>query len=109
MITKSVAINAYQHAMGNRAQALNNSVSKSLKKTPTPVQGFDETLTNSLKTVNNMQSEKKVMIEEFASGKDMNVHELMITMKKAGLAMEMTGAVRSKLMSAYQEVMRMPF
>lgn len=56
-----------------------------------------------------MQSEKKMMIEQFASGKSQNVHELMITMQKAGLAMQMTGAVRGKIMQSYQEIMKMPF
>ncbi len=109
MVASSIAINAYQTAMGNRAQSVNNTVAKSLKKPQAPVQGFDETLSKSLNTVNEMQAEKKLMIEEFASGKNLNVHELMITAKKAGLAMEMTGAVRSKVMQAYQEIMRMPF
>jgi flagellar hook-basal body complex protein FliE len=49
------------------------------------------------------------MIEEFASGKRQNVHELMITMQKAGMAMSMTSAVRAKVMSAYQELMKMSF
>lgn len=108
MVVKSVAINAYQNAMGNRAKSVNETVTNALKKPQAPVKGFDETLTESLQSVNAMQSEKSAMIKEFASGKNMNVHELMITMKKAGLAMEMTGAVRSKLMQSYQEIMRMP-
>lgn len=109
MVVTSVAINAYQNAMGNRAKSVNDTVANSLKKPQAPVQGFDETLTKSLNTVNEMQAEKKMMIEEFASGKNMNVHELMITAKKASLAMQMTTTVRSKVMQAYQEVMRMPF
>ena len=109
MIVKSVAINAYQNAMDVRRRSVDNTVSKALKKPQAPAQDFKDTLTDSLKTVNDMQSEKKMMIEEFASGKKQNVHELMISMQKAGLAMQMTGAVRSKLMQSYQEIMRMPF
>jgi flagellar hook-basal body complex protein FliE len=30
-------------------------------------------------------------------------------MQKAGMAMQMTGAVRSKIMTAYKEIMQMPF
>lgn len=109
MVVKSIAINAYQNAMGNRAQSVEQKVAKSLAKAPKPAKDFSETLTDSLEGVNNMQSEKKKMIEEFASGKSQNVHELMITMQKAGLAMQMTGAVRGKIMQSYQEIMRMPF
>jgi flagellar hook-basal body complex protein FliE len=49
------------------------------------------------------------MIDEFASGKSQNVHELMISMQKAGMAMQLTGAVRSKVMASYKELMQMPF
>lgn len=109
MVVKSVAINAYQSAMGVRQKSVEEKVAQSLAKAPKPAQAFSETLGNSLKGVNSMQSEKKKMIEEFASGKSQNVHELMITMQKAGLAMQMTGAVRNKIMASYQEVMKMPF
>lgn len=109
MVIKSVAINAYQSAMDVRRKSVDSTVTKALKKPQKPQQEFQETLTNSIKGVNDMQAEKKQMIEEFASGKSQNVHELMITMQKAGLAMQMTGAVRSKLMQSYQEIMRMPF
>jgi len=109
MVVKSVAINAYQNAMDIRRRSVDNTVAKSLKKPQQPVEGFGDTLKKSLDSVNEMQSEKKMMIEEFASGKNQNVHELMITLQKAGLAVSMTSAVRSKLMTAYQEISRMQF
>ncbi|QJB57259.1 flagellar hook-basal body complex protein FliE [Pseudodesulfovibrio sp. zrk46] len=109
MVVKSVAINAYQNAMLQRRKSVDDKVTKSLVKPQAPVKDFKDTFTDSLKTVNDMQAEKKQMIEEFASGKKQNIHELMISMQKAGLAVQMTGAVRSKLMQSYQEIMRMPF
>ncbi|MDO9081765.1 MAG: flagellar hook-basal body complex protein FliE, partial [Humidesulfovibrio sp.] len=45
----------------------------------------------------------------FAAGKDHNVHELMISLQKAGLAMSMTSAVRSKILQSYQELTKMQF
>lgn len=109
MVVKSVAINAYQSAMGNRARTIKQTVDESLKKAPEPVKGFGETLQTSVEKVNDLQAHKKLMIEEFASGKTQNVHELMISMQKAGMAMQMTGAVRSKIMQSYKEIMQMPF
>lgn len=72
-------------------------------------QAFGDTVIDSLKNVNNMQSEKSRMIDEFASGKNQNVHELMITMQKASLAVSMTSAVRTKVMAAYKEIMQTHF
>lgn len=109
MIVKSIAINAYQNAMDVRRRLVDNTVAKTLQKPQTPVQGFNDTLKSSLAKVNNMEAEKRTMIEEFASGKTQNVHELMITMQKAGLAMQMTSAIRSKVMTSYKEIMQMPF
>jgi len=70
---------------------------------------FSDTLKDSLKSVNHLQKESTSMIESFASGKRQNVHELMIAMQKSSLAMNMTSAVRNRLLEAYREVMRMPF
>ncbi|WP_285906914.1 flagellar hook-basal body complex protein FliE [Pseudodesulfovibrio pelocollis] len=108
MVIKSVAINAYQNAMDMRRRSVDSTVAARLLKPTPPAQGFNDTLKDSLVKVNDMESEKKLMIEEFASGKKQNVHELMITMQKAGLAMSMTSAVRNKVMTAYQEIMKMP-
>ena len=109
MVVKSIAINAYQNAMDIRRRSLEATVSGSLKKPQEPAQGFTETLKASLNKVNDLQTEKNQMIEEFATGKTQNVHELMITMQKAGMTMQMTGAIRSKIMASYKELMQMPF
>lgn len=109
MVIKSVAINAYQQAMGQKAKAIQDKVAGSLAKTQTHDQGFNNILKDSLAKVNDLEIQKDHMVEEFASGKNQNVHELMISMQKAGLAMSMTGAVRSKIMTSYQEIMRLSF
>lgn len=70
---------------------------------------FGQTLTESLTEVNNLQSQKNAMITSFASGETQNVHELMISMQKAGVAMNMTTAVRNKVLEAYKEMSKLQF
>ncbi|WP_045215919.1 flagellar hook-basal body complex protein FliE [Desulfonatronovibrio magnus] len=70
---------------------------------------FSDTLKNSLSKVNSMNTEKNEMIKSFAAGENENVHELMIAMQKSSIAMQMTTAVRGKVMEAYKELMHMPF
>ena len=70
---------------------------------------FSETLKSSLNSVNDMQAQKNQMIESFASGETQNVHELMISLQKAGLAVNMTSAVRNKVLEAYKELTRLQF
>lgn len=69
---------------------------------------FTQTLEDSLAQVNELQLEKSRMIKEFAAGENQNVHELMIALQKADLAMKVTTAVRSKVMEAYKQIMNMP-
>lgn len=106
MAASPLAIKAYTAA----SDLLNNSKSLTgAKSTKEATTSFAQTLGDSLTKVNSMQADKSRMIEEFASGKSQNVHELMITLQKASLAMDMTSAVRSKVMQAYQELMRIQF
>ena len=108
MNVKSVALQAYQNAIGTK-QSLESQIKSKVKAGREEGEGFDDALLHSLGRVNELETQKQSMIEEFAAGKSDNVHELMITMQKAGLAMSMTSAVRNKIMTAYQEILRMPF
>jgi flagellar hook-basal body complex protein FliE len=107
MAVSPLAIKAYSAA----SELLNNpkSLDAKNKSTKEATQSFAETIEESLAKVNEMQMDKSLMIQDFASGKNQNVHELMITLQKAGLAMDMTSAVRNKVMQAYQEIMRIQF
>lgn len=107
MAVSPLAIKAYSAA----SELLKNPRSLDGKNNSTKeaTQSFAATIEESLAKVNEMQEEKSLMIQDFASGKSQNVHELMITLQKAGLAMDMTSAVRNKVMQAYQEIMRIQF
>ncbi|MCM0753775.1 flagellar hook-basal body complex protein FliE [Desulfovibrio aminophilus] len=108
MIGSAYGIQAYQKAIG-RQTAIEGQVSKGLATNQPKNGGFLDALQNSLKEVNEMQSEKDAQITSFAAGKSENVHELMISLQKAGVAMSMTSAVRNKVLNAYQELMRISF
>ncbi|MGE9985109.1 flagellar hook-basal body complex protein FliE [Desulfovibrio sp. SGI.169] len=74
-----------------------------------PDNSFTSTVTNSLNKVNELQNAKAQAIDDFASGRTQNVHELMITMQKSSLAMKLTSAVRGKVLEAYKEISKMQF
>ena len=76
---------------------------------PRPENKFSDTLRSSLHEVNDLQITKNAMVESFASGETQNVHELMISLQKAGLAVNMTAAVRNKVLEAYKELTRLQF
>lgn len=71
--------------------------------------GFMDSVKKSLSEVNAEQTKKDQMVQSFATGESQNVHELMIQLQKAGVAMSMTSAVRGKVMDMYRELVKMPF
>ena len=74
-----------------------------------PANSFTDTAKQSLNRVNELQQAKDQAIVDFASGRNQNVHELMITMQKSSMAMKLTSAVRGKVLEAYKEISRMQF
>ncbi len=69
---------------------------------------FLDTVKDSLKEVNDLQIKKEELIKEFAAGKNQNIHELMIAIQKASIAVKLTTAVRNKVLEAYKQMMNMP-
>ncbi|MBW2091805.1 MAG: flagellar hook-basal body complex protein FliE [Deltaproteobacteria bacterium] len=72
-----------------------------------PVPGFKETLTDSIKKVNELQIKAHQAMENLATGRSQNLHETMIAIEQAEIAFKMMAQVRNKIMAAYQEIMRM--
>lgn len=93
----------------SKAQQTFDKAADSVPKFKRPETSFQDTLNSSLKEVNEMQGVKTQMIKSFATGENQNVHELMITLQKAGLAVNMTSAVRNKVLEAYKELSRITF
>ncbi len=106
MSVSDMALKAYTEAMQTGANLQGSNPGSGTQKTQDT---FTETLKESLGNVNELQGEKSEMVKAFASGESENVHELMISLEKAGVAMQMTSAVRNKVLETYQELMQMPF
>jgi flagellar hook-basal body complex protein FliE len=68
---------------------------------------FKDVLTESISKVNGLMNESDQQIEDLASGKSGNIHGTMIALQKADISFRMLLEVRSKVMNAYSEVMRM--
>ncbi len=109
MSIQSVGLKAYSTALQNFAKAERTAQSAAIASEKGAEKGFAEVLSTSLEKVNALQAERSAQITSFASGENQNVHELMISLQKAGLAMNMTTAVRNKVMEAYKELSRLQF
>ena len=69
---------------------------------------FAQTLMDVLKEVNDSQLNAKQVGNDFMTGRQsVDYHDLMISMERASVAMNLTMTVRNKILEAYQEINRM--
>ncbi|MFI5385571.1 MAG: flagellar hook-basal body complex protein FliE [Fimbriimonadales bacterium] len=69
---------------------------------------FAQTLMDVLKEVNNSQQNAVQVQNDFMTGRQsVDYHDLMIAMERANTAMNLTLAVRNKVLDAYQEIERL--
>lgn len=74
---------------------------------PTLIEGAGETFSQLFNEVNRLQLMADQKIQEFATSPEKDVHGTMIALQKADLSLRLFLQIRSKLTSAYQDIMRM--
>ena len=72
----------------------------------TAPESFGEMLTKSIKEVDAMQLDADKKIEGLMLGKAVTPHDAMIALEKADIAFKLMNQIRSKIVRAYEEVMR---
>jgi len=75
---------------------------------PTSSSGaFRSVLSDAIGRVEQFQQNSQTAIDKFLSGEDEEVHKVALATQQAELAFDLFLQVRNKVISAYQEVMRM--
>lgn len=69
--------------------------------------GFADSLQNLVGQVEKTSADANTAISNMV-GKTGDVHDAMIALQRAEMALELTVQVRNKLVQAYQDIMRMP-
>ena len=69
---------------------------------------FTELLNNLITSVNDLQLDAGKAQELMAAGEAADLHQVMIALEEAGVAMDLLLEIRNKLVDAYQTLMRMP-
>lgn len=91
--------------LGNRIDFKNAPLDGA--KEPGEVKSFGQFLADSISQVNDMQHQANVAMEKLASGESKNLHETMLAVEKADIAFRTMNQVRSKVLDAYREIMKM--
>jgi flagellar hook-basal body complex protein FliE len=68
---------------------------------------FGEILKNSIDEVNQLQIQADDAIDGLATGRQNDIHNTMVAMEKADVAFKLIMEIRNKVISAYEEIMRM--
>jgi flagellar hook-basal body complex protein FliE len=84
---------------------------RNLAQTPAapqkPGAGFGSMLADAIDRVNQVQQNAQGSIDKFLSGEDEEVHKVALATQQAALSFDLFLQMRNKVVSAYQEVMRM--
>jgi flagellar hook-basal body complex protein FliE len=95
----------------NRIESGTKSTLKPVGDSAQDINGLDKTfgdfLKDSIGQVNDLQHEANVAMEKLASGESKNLHETLLAVEKADIAFRTMNQVRSKVIDAYKEIMRM--
>lgn len=68
---------------------------------------FQDVLSTAIQTVESFGNNASASVERFLSGEGEELHTTVLATQKAELSFEMFLQVRNKVISAYQEIMRM--
>lgn len=85
--------------------ALGSSTSTASVNGSTP--SFGDMLSSLVNSVDKVQKNAQMEAKNVMLGKSDNIHQAMLSMQEASVAFSMMSEVRNKLVSAYQELMRM--
>ena len=74
-----------------------------------PVIGsFGQLVSDGLSQVNNQLIGSQVELQKLAMGDAQNLHQIMINLEESRVSFQLMMQVRSRLLEAYQDIMKMP-
>jgi flagellar hook-basal body complex protein FliE len=74
---------------------------------PANVPSFKDVLAESISEVQRLQNEADTTIKQLVAGEIKDVTEVMVAVERADVSFQTMMAVRNKVVSAYEEIMRM--
>jgi flagellar hook-basal body complex protein FliE len=73
-----------------------------------PTGAFQDVLSNAIKDVEAFGQNASASVDRFLSGEGEELHSTILATQRAELSFDLFLQVRNKVVSAYQEIMRMP-
>jgi len=79
-----------------------------LKQNPATGSNFSDLLSNFINSVNDTQNDAARMQNALLAGEPVELHDVMIKAEEAGLSMDLLLEIRNRLLSAYNDLIKMP-
>ena len=98
---------ALRQQLVERSELLQQLQAAKVPPAKAPQAGFGDALQSALAGVQAKQDTAEAMTTGFQTGEVTDVAKVMLARQEAGIAFEATLQVRNKLLSAYQDIMRM--
>ncbi len=96
-----------QSIVGPKASEKSQSIEPKTSDSSQKTKGFGDFLKDAVQDVNTVQNQAEKQIEGIVLNKPgFTSHEAMLALEKADIAFQLMNAVRSKIVRAYEEVMR---
>jgi flagellar hook-basal body complex protein FliE len=86
---------------------LTDTINNNKSKEKTEGNSFTQILQKKMEEANTLQKEANILTESFQAGGPVELHEVMLTMEKAEIALRLTVQIRNKLLEAYKEISQM--
>jgi len=68
---------------------------------------FADYLKGAMDETSKLENYSSALTDDFAAGRTDNIHDVMIASEKAGVALDFIMQIRTKMLDAYNEIMRM--
>jgi flagellar hook-basal body complex protein FliE len=68
---------------------------------------FTDTLEKAMNNLKDTHNQSAQLMQDFASGKEIDISEVMIAMEKTSMTTELVMQIRNKLVDSYQDIIKM--
>lgn len=68
---------------------------------------FGNVLNNEIQKITELETEAKTNVQDFAMGKDIPIHQVVMSIEKSDMAFKMASQVRNHMVRAYKEISQM--
>jgi len=91
----------------NISKAYPDLLNKNKQAQRTGDKSFGEIIKSSIEDVKKLQKDSDNAVRNLVTGKETDIHKTMIMMEKSAVSFQLMMAVRNKIITAYETIMRM--